>query len=146
MENKKSILKSGIDTLDEVVVVLQKLIENKNIIVLLRGDLASGKTTLVKRFVKNIGCDDLVTSPTFSLQSCYGKNIFHYDVYNKTLNEFVSLGMLEEFEKKGVHFVEWGDEILEKLLDEYGFQHITIVIKKIEKLREYEFIYLENLH
>ena len=127
----------GIESIDEVVSKLQKLIANKNIIVLLRGDLASGKTTLVKHFVQTIGCDDLVTSPTFSLQSCYGENIFHYDVYNKTLSEFVSLGMLEEFEKDGIHFVEWGDEKLEQILDEYGFRHINITIKKLDKLREY---------
>ncbi|MDD2697969.1 MAG: tRNA (adenosine(37)-N6)-threonylcarbamoyltransferase complex ATPase subunit type 1 TsaE [Arcobacteraceae bacterium] len=127
----------GIESIDEVVSKLQKLIANKNIIVLLRGDLASGKTTLVKHFVQTIGYDDLVTSPTFSLQSCYGENIFHYDVYNKTLSEFVSLGMLEEFEKDGIHFVEWGDEKLEQILDEYGFRHINITIKKLDKLREY---------
>ncbi len=133
----REILVCGVETIDEVVSKLQKLVENKNIIVLLRGDLASGKTTLVKHFVKSLGCDDLVTSPTFSLQSCYGKNIFHYDVYNKTLGEFISLGMLEEFEKEGIHFVEWGDEELEKILDQYGFNHINIMIKKLEKRREY---------
>jgi len=127
----------GVDTLDDVITKLQELIQNKNSIVLLRGDLASGKTTLVKSFVKSIGCDEIVTSPTFSLQSCYGENIFHYDVYNKTLGEFISLGMLEEFEKEGIHFVEWGDEKLEQILDEYGFKHIIITIKKLDKLREY---------
>lgn len=134
---KREILVCGVESIDEVIVKLQKLVENKNIIVLLRGDLASGKTTLVKHFVHTIGCDDLVTSPTFSLQSCYGKNIFHYDVYNKTLREFVSLGMLEEFEKEGIHFVEWGCENLEQILDDYGFRHINITIKKLDKLREY---------
>jgi tRNA threonylcarbamoyladenosine biosynthesis protein TsaE len=127
----------GVETLDRVIQKLQEVIQNKNIVVLLRGDLASGKTTLVKKYVQNIGCDDLVTSPTFSLQSCYGNNIFHYDVYNKTLGDFVSLGMLEEFEKEGIHFVEWGDEKLEKILDDYGFQHINVTIKKLDKLREY---------
>ena len=88
-------------------------------IVILRGDLASGKTTLVKNYLKALGLDDLVTSPTFSLQAIYSNDIFHYDVYNKTLGEFVSLGMLEEFEKQGVHFVEWGDEKLEMILIDY---------------------------
>jgi tRNA threonylcarbamoyladenosine biosynthesis protein TsaE len=135
--NKKFCFICGLDTLYKVVTVLQKLVYNENIIVLLRGDLASGKTTLVKNFVASQGYTDLVTSPTFSLQSCYGKNIFHYDVYNKTLSEFISLGMLEEFEKKGVHFVEWGDEKLEKILDDYGFKHINLTIKKLDELREY---------
>ena len=107
-------------------------------IVILRGDLASGKTTLVKSYVKALGLADLVTSPTFSLQAIYSDNIFHYDVYNKTLGEFISLGMLEEFEKSGVHFVEWGDEKLEEILKDYGYEVILIEIEKKDNKRLYK--------
>ena len=107
-------------------------------IVILRGDLASGKTTLVKDYVKALGFDDLVTSPTFSLQAIYSNNIYHYDVYNKTLGEFISLGMLEEFEKSGVHFVEWGDEKLEEILNDYGYKVILIEIEKKDNKRLYK--------
>ena len=107
-------------------------------IVILRGDLASGKTTLVKNYVVSLGLSDLVTSPTFSLQAIYSDNIFHYDVYNKTLGEFISLGMLEEFEKQGVHFVEWGDEKLEEILNDYGYRVILIEIEKKENKRLYK--------
>ena len=107
-------------------------------IVILRGDLASGKTTLVKSYLKVLDLPDLVTSPTFSLQAIYSNNIFHYDVYNKTLGEFISLGMLEEFEKKGVHFVEWGDEKLEEILNDYGYKVILIEIEKKDNKRLYK--------
>ena len=107
-------------------------------IVILRGDLASGKSTLVKSYVKALGLADLVTSPTFSLQAIYSDNIFHYDVYNKTLSEFISLGMLEEFEKQGVHFVEWGDEKLEMILNDYGYKVILIEIEKKDNKRLYK--------
>ena len=70
--------------------------------------------------------------------SIYSNNIFHYDVYNKTLNEFISLGMLEEFEKEGTHFVEWGDEKLENLLKDYGYNVILIEIQKKENKRLYK--------
>jgi len=117
--------------------ILKKKILDKNIVVLLRGDLASGKTTLVQYFVASLNIKDTVTSPTFSLQSLYGENIFHYDVYNKTLEEFIALGMLEEFEKEGIHFVEWGDEKLENILKEYGFEVLVVNIEKKEESREY---------
>ncbi|MBI3873765.1 MAG: tRNA (adenosine(37)-N6)-threonylcarbamoyltransferase complex ATPase subunit type 1 TsaE [Arcobacter sp.] len=133
----KEVFVCDLDNLDSLMSRLRFLVEDKNIVVLLRGDLASGKTTLVKQIVKTFGCDDLVTSPTFSLQSCYKNNLFHYDMYNKTLSEFVALGMLEEFEKDGVHFVEWGDDELEQILEEYGFAYLNIRIKKLEKMREY---------
>lgn len=117
---------------------LDNLIDNQDCIVILRGDLASGKTTFVKNFVKNLGLEDLVTSPTFSLQAIYSNKIYHYDVYNKTLAEFISLGMLEEFEKEGIHFVEWGDEKLEEILNEYGYKVIIINIEKKDNKRLYK--------
>lgn len=71
-----------------------------------------------------------MTSPTFSIQTIYSNDLYHYDVYNKGLQEFISLGLLEEFEKSGLHFVEWGDERLEELLISYGFNVITVKIEK----------------
>lgn len=127
-----------LDKIDELSFYLIELLKNENYIVILRGDLASGKTTFVKNYLKALNLDDLVTSPTFSLQAIYSNNIFHYDVYNKTLNEFISLGMLEEFEKEGTHFVEWGDEKLENLLKDYGYNVILIEIQKKENKRLYK--------
>lgn len=113
------------------------LVDNEDTIFILRGDLASGKTTLVKNIVKSLGLNDLVTSPTFSLQAIYSNKIYHYDVYNKTLAEFISLGMIEEFEKEGIHFVEWGNKELEDILNEYGYKVIVIEIEKKDNRRLY---------
>lgn len=128
-----------LEDISKVIEELKTTISQKDIVVLLRGDLASGKTTLVKEYVKSLGLEDTVNSPTFSLQSVYGDDIYHYDVYNKTLQEFISLGLLEEFEHSGVHFVEWGEDDLKSILNEYGFEVMTIDIKKQEDKREYIF-------
>ncbi len=128
----------ALNEIETIINEVQKQIDEKNItIVLLQGDLASGKTTFVKNYVKSVGLDDLVTSPTFSIQTLYGEAIFHYDVYNKTLEEFISLGLLEEFEKEGTHFVEWGDNRLKELLMSYGFNTMTLEIEKLETKRRY---------
>ena len=127
-----------LNEIKNLVDYLIELLNDDNFIVILRGDLASGKTTLVKNYVKALNLDDLVTSPTFSLQAIYSENIFHYDVYNKTLNEFIALGMLEEFEKNGTHFVEWGDEKLEEILKDYGYNVILIEIEKKDNKRVYK--------
>ena len=127
-----------LNDLDELVIYLIELLKNDNYIVILRGDLASGKTTLVKNYVKKLNLDDLVTSPTFSLQAIYSDKIFHYDMYNKTLSEFISLGMLEEFEKEGIHFIEWGDQKLEEILKDYGYNVILIEIEKKDNKRLYK--------
>ena len=135
-------MNSFILDINEIDLIVDKLkLETKKydneVIVILRGDLASGKTTFVKNYVRSLGLDDLVTSQTFSLQSIYSNEIYHYDVYNKSLEEFISLGLLEEFEKQGVHFVEWGDEKLEELLKSYGFNVMLLQIIKRENKRQY---------
>ncbi len=108
-------------------------------VIILNGDLASGKTTLTKQIVKSLGLNNEVTSPTFSLQQCYGNEIFHYDIYNKGIEHFISLGMLEELEKDGLHLVEWGDERLKNILLSAGFDVLVIdIIKKQNNKREYK--------
>ena len=46
--------------------------------------------------------------------------------------------MLEELDKEGLHFVEWGDDKLESILKEYGFDCLKISIEKKEDKREYK--------
>lgn len=130
-------IECGFNEIGIVIDKLKQVIDEKDIIVLLQGDLASGKTTLVKAYVESLGLKDEVTSPTFSLQSRYGEKIYHYDVYNTTLEDFISLGMLEELEKEGIHFVEWGDEKLEKLLENVGMDNIKVKISIKDDKREY---------
>ena len=133
------IKKTYILSLKNLDILADFISENfKEGVVILQGDLASGKTTLVKKIVKKLGFDDEVTSPTFSLQQCYGDGIYHYDIYNHGLEHFLSLGMLEELEKDGIHFVEWGDDKLKLILLEYGFEVLTIKIKKLNDKREYK--------
>ena len=129
--------------LNELDVLLKDVLEVfSSGVVILRGDLAAGKTTFVKEIVKKLGVQDSVTSPTFSLQQCYGDTLFHYDIYNHGLEHFVSLGMLEELDKKGLHFVEWGSDELRNILNAADIKNITIDIKKTANdLREYRIDY-----
>jgi len=121
-----------INDLKDVIECIEK--SGKNII-LLNGTLGSGKTTLVKEFLKYKNINDNATSPTFSIQNRY-RDIYHYDVYQKK-DEFLSLGMLEELEKEGYHFIEWGDEI-EDVLKMYGFDYLKININLKGDIREIE--------
>jgi tRNA threonylcarbamoyladenosine biosynthesis protein TsaE len=126
--------------LDELDIMLEDIAKDfSSGVVVLRGDLAAGKTTFVKKMVKFLGVDEEVTSPTFSLQHCYGEKIFHYDMYNHGLEHFISLGMLEELERDGLHFVEWGDDELVKILNSAEIKTMVIDIEKIsDNKREYK--------
>ncbi len=108
-------------------------------IVILQGDLSSGKTTLTQEFARYLGLNEAVTSPTFSLQQVYGGKLYHYDLYNYGFERFLSLGMMEELERSGYHLVEWGDETLIGWLKRGGFETLIVNITKCDdESRNYE--------
>ena len=129
-----------VDNLTSMISEFTKKIQSG--VVILRGDLAAGKTTFVKAVVESLEINDEVTSPTFSLQQCYGDKIYHYDLYNHGLDHFISLGMLEELDKDGLHFVEWGDDELLKILISADIPTTVIEIDKVSNHeREYRIDY-----
>ena len=87
------------------------------LLVLLSGDLGSGKTTLTKGIVSGLGADreEDVTSPTFTLLHSYGESqaeepVFHGDLYRiENFHDFETLGMEDLFAKPGVVILEWSE-------------------------------------
>ena len=124
------------DELKSVVNYLNERIP-KDAIIFLTGDLAAGKTTLTKAIARAKGIEGEVTSPTFSLQQCYEENLFHYDLYRIENDEFMELGLFEEFDKEGWHLIEWGDEALKTFLLSAGYELFTITIEPCEEKRNY---------
>ncbi len=120
---------STLGGLDEIVKDVLELAKECGVI-LLRGDLASGKTTFVQKFADVLGLDADVTSPTFSVQNRYGKELYHYDIYQNGVDGFLTSGLLEELDKKGFHLIEWGDEKLEKILKGYMVDYVVVDIEK----------------
>ena len=126
----------GLEALSEVAQAVLE-VSGDNAVIILQGDLAAGKTTLVKSIAKILGIEEAVTSPTFSLQQCYDNHLYHYDIYNHGLDQFMSLGLFEELEKSGLHLIEWGDEALAELSRDAGFKTIKVIISKEEDKRCY---------
>jgi tRNA threonylcarbamoyladenosine biosynthesis protein TsaE len=119
------------DKLPELCERIAEMLPNGGIIIL-QGDLASGKTTFTQSFAAFLGLSDAVTSPTFSLQQKYGEKLYHYDLYNYGFDKFLSLGMMEELEREGYHLIEWGDEKLMEWLKRAGMEYAVIKITKCE--------------
>ena len=127
---------ASLSELNKVVAYLDETLP-PNAIVFLRGDLAAGKTTLTQAIAKAKDIEGEVTSPTFSLQHCYGENLYHYDLYRLDHEEFMQLGLFEEFEKEGWHIVEWGSDELKAFLEGVGYNVVTIDIEPKETSRIY---------
>ena len=133
-------IKASLHELNKVVAYLKSVLPT-NAIVFLRGDLAAGKTTLTQAIAKDKGIESEVTSPTFSLQQCYvgvdGENLYHYDLYRLEHEEFMQMGLFEEFEKSGWHMVEWGSDELKAFLVHVGYNVVTVEIASNNNSRIY---------
>jgi len=85
-------------------------------LVLLRGDLGAGKTTLVKGIAAGFGAakEDDVTSPTFTLIHEYRgprANLFHIDLYRiETQRELETLALDDLRAENSVLLIEWGEK------------------------------------
>lgn len=101
----------------------------KGEIIILSGDLGSGKTKLTEGILTYFGLQDEISSPTFTIVNEYNTeklNIYHFDVYRLSdIDEFFAIGGEEYFEK-GVSIIEWGEMIEEILPDNY----IKIIFSK----------------
>ena len=129
-------IKASLSELSKVVEYLNKTLPD-NTIVFLRGDLAAGKTTLTQAVAKAKGIEAEVTSPTFSLQQCYANDLYHYDLYRLDHEEFMQLGLFEEFEKPGWHMVEWGSDVLKTFLEGVGYNVALVEIESQTDSRNY---------
>jgi tRNA threonylcarbamoyladenosine biosynthesis protein TsaE len=84
------------------------------VLILLTGDLGTGKTTLTKGLVAGLGAasEDEVTSPTFTLVHVYGnaKKVYHGDLYRiASFHDFETLGLEDAFAKPGIVILEWSE-------------------------------------
>lgn len=120
---------------NELAILIKELPQDG--IIILQGDLASGKTTLVKGIVKFHGIDEHVTSPTFSVMQNYGK-IYHYDIYNSGFEGIIKNGLFENLFQDGLHLIEWGCDELLNLFEKYGLSYTIIQISQAKDKRKYE--------
>lgn len=109
-------------------------------IIILRGNLASGKTTLTKAIVKNLNIKAKVTSPTFSIMQNY-ENVFHYDIYQNGASGLKKNGLFENLFEDGLHIVEWGDEELIELIKKFELSCCIVDIEIYKNKRKYKVSY-----
>ncbi|MBE6204533.1 MAG: tRNA (adenosine(37)-N6)-threonylcarbamoyltransferase complex ATPase subunit type 1 TsaE [Rikenellaceae bacterium] len=124
--------KIEIDSLSELERVAEEILSalGERRVVLLRGGMGAGKTTLVSRIAAKLGAEDTVTSPTFALVNQYeGREgtIYHFDFYRiNRVEEVFDLGYEEYFYSGELCFVEW-PEMVEGLLPDDAMQvRITV--------------------
>ena len=99
---------------------LGKLFATCPAVLLMRGDLGAGKTTLSQSIVAGYGLTDPVTSPTYTLMNIYGEGAFyHYDLYRlQDVDELEEIGFDEAMDEDLPVIIEWPE-----LVADYPFKH-----------------------
>ena len=103
-------------TLDEIDHVAKRLLKKfKNKVVIFNGQVGSGKTTLIRAIVNELGTCDKISSPTFSIVNEYKVRngiVYHFDFYRiKNHNEALDIGIFEYLNSENWNFIEWADKI-----------------------------------
>lgn len=105
---------------EETIELGKKIASNlkKGDVIVLTGDLGSGKTKLTEGILTYFGLEKEISSPTFTIVNEYyttNLNIYHFDVYRlEEEEEFAAIGG-EEYFDKGACIIEWG-EMIENIL------------------------------
>ncbi len=98
-------------------------------IIVLTGELGSGKTKFTEGFLSYFNLDKEISSPTFTIVNEYKNSnisIFHFDVYRlEDVDEFYAIGG-DEYFNSGISIIEWGELIKDALPKDY----IEIVFHK----------------
>ncbi len=121
-----------INSLSELPYVAEQVIESLEgrTVVLLRGGMGAGKTTLVSRIAAQLGAEDTVTSPTFALVNQYEGQvcrIYHFDFYRiDRIEEVFDLGYEEYFYSGDLCLVEWPEKIEPLIPDDAMVVRITV--------------------
>ena len=111
------------------------LCSNNKAVIFLKGELGSGKTTFVQKYLKYKYAFTNTSSPTFGIVNTYPINdimIYHYDLYRITKPaELNDIGLYDNLESNALHFIEW-PEIIPK---QFSKPNIIINFQSLSKER-----------
>ena len=128
MSKEKSFkLKNADETLD-IGFRFSKIID-KNLLIFLKGNLGSGKTTFVRGLIHGLGFQGRVKSPSYSLFEQYllKFTVNHFDLYRfKSSDEWIDAGFNEFINGHDVNLIEWpemAENVLPKADIILNFEH-----------------------
>ncbi|MBH41501.1 MAG: tRNA (adenosine(37)-N6)-threonylcarbamoyltransferase complex ATPase subunit type 1 TsaE [Candidatus Magasanikbacteria bacterium] len=136
-----------IDTEEDMVTLGASLAETLSggDVILLKGNLGAGKTTIAKGIAKGLNVTEVITSPTFTYMQVYPANLtekgitqlVHIDTYRAENQQALeNIGIMEFlFDKETVSIIEWPEKIYTLIKDrsyiDISIQHTKENSRKI---------------
>ena len=84
-----------------------------------QGDLGAGKTAFTRGLARGLGCDEIVTSPTYTIVNEYLSGrlpLFHFDMYRlASADDLWDIGWEDYLERGGICAVEWSENVAEAM-------------------------------
>jgi len=106
--------------------------DSVNPIILFKGELGAGKTTLVKQVLQKINVAESVTSPSFGIESQYNTPqglIHHFDLYRiEDISELDEFGFYETLDSGELCLIEWPEKANE-IWQDYDVTEVRIEVE-----------------
>lgn len=131
-----------VNSLQELKNISKEIVEHmEEPIILFKGEMGAGKTTLIKILCEEMGIQEEVNSPTFSIVNEYqrgnGEMLYHFDFYRiEDEEEAYDFGYEEYFFSGHCCLVEWPEKIANLLPSNFGL----LEINKINEERHISFL------
>ncbi len=95
-----------------------------------QGDLGAGKTAFTRGLARGLGCQEIVTSPTYTVVNEYlgGRlPLFHFDMYRlASSDDLWDIGWEDYLDRGGICAVEWSENVEDAMEGA-----VTITIEKL---------------
>jgi len=106
--------------------------DSVNPIILFKGELGAGKTTLVKQVLQKINVAESVTSPSFGIENQYNTPqglIHHFDLYRiEDISELDEFGFYETLDSGELCLIEWPEKANE-IWQDYDVTEVRIEVE-----------------
>jgi tRNA threonylcarbamoyladenosine biosynthesis protein TsaE len=120
-------------SLEEIERIANEVVaQNPHKVIIFKGQMGVGKTTLIKVLAAILGVKDTISSPTFSLVNEYkvteNQNVYHFDVYRlQSESEALDMGIDEYLYSGHWCFIEWAEKIPNLLPDLYSTINLELL-------------------
>jgi len=111
-------MKVQANSLEDLTKIAAQLLENfpENRVFAFVGKMGAGKTTFIQRICNELGVNEQMSSPTFSIVNEYlgtkNSKIYHFDMYRlEKEEEALDMGFEEYLASNNYCFIEWPDKV-----------------------------------